>query len=229
MRRFLAIFTTVITLSAAGAQANNMVWQQHNIYTPNGTTIAKAMSAEAPWQINAIGPQERYADLVRVNYAPVSVYPETITLLEDSRVATRHVNAYAQYGRVPTYNGEISTSNWFTNEAIPTGGRLGSEEILKSDWRKMLEATASVTTDFGIPSSAEMVSGTWADFIADGKRSDPADAGDLLIQMAKSSTFVIDDTIQTMNYGWTAETVAQTDPADAGYLLQPMLVANAGF
>lgn len=62
-------------------------------------------------------------------------------------------------------------------------------------------------------------------FLVDGKRTDPADAGDLLIRKALGENPEIWKTFeqatgalpQVMN--WTPDSFAKTDPADAGHLL----------
>lgn len=64
------------------------------------------------------------------------------------------------------------------------------------------------------------------------KRSDPADAGDLLISVvgkgfgAYESQWDAPSSVGTLNY-WGSVNLARTDPADAGTLLQPYVLAAA--
>lgn len=229
MHRFLAIFTLVITLSATGAQANNMGWHQYSGYIPNGVAVPFYTNTGTFDQISLAADHQGYANQVRITYVPNEANAEVIDLIAWKGQDVRTEKMYDWRADLPLYDNSITANNWLSKQVVHEGAWPWSEEAAKGDWHNTALAMASSVSGYDNSNLTPVVPGTLGSFMADGKRSDPADAGDLLIHIAMSPTASMDDVIQTMNYGWTADVMARTDPADAGYLLQPMLLAHAGF
>jgi len=204
MTRFFSLFAAVaIFLSAQSAQANNLV---EFLTKHDGREATEAVS------------KERFVLDWNTSYA------------------SNYNNSVASYDYDAGSSGSdgIKIIGWDTSAGIRSS--ITAPERVKGIWN----------ADPAVPYSAALWSQDWTlltepkgaavDFtrgktryFADGRRSDPADAGDLLLSMAplnkEGLAFVKgwgSKDIGVMQGDLAVDYFAKLDPADAGVLLEPM-------
>lgn len=200
MNRAISILFAITSLSASGAQADNLNWVPREAYGQAIQLQVDLGKSVGEWSFADPSMAKDYSQHIG-NAAKLG---ENWTEAISQHDSPTQSNTWAGL-----YTGLAVNS---ATSALDAKQRLGERQ-----WNASFSKVGLL--DF-----------------ADGKRSDPADASDLLIQMDASysrPSTVMDGQI-TSDVGapwefWQATAAKRSDPADAGYLLQPILLANANF
>jgi len=231
-RRLITVFTMIITLSAHGAQANNMTSPKSAWGVPDEAIDFGLIGMREAWDSYRRNIDGENFERLRISYQPESMYYEAAKSLEETGINVTAMGPYTEYRTSFLGEEQANRIEWFRPDGAWESELQGHLEATSQHWTVSGELNTKFNTSrvqADLPFQEDAMPSSWGELIANERRSDPADAGDLLILMASSSGFDASGAMQTGDVRWLAEAVARSDPADAGYLLQPMLLANANF